>query len=97
MKRGGGTTSKGAAQIVCGPTAPPRLDRGYAVANGVHAVFCPADHDFPVMVIRYSQRRGAGRGTVYLVDKAGNSPPIFEVRRRGRSWIGFPRHGRRHS
>ncbi|GIV52831.1 MAG: hypothetical protein KatS3mg038_3352 [Candidatus Kapaibacterium sp.] len=64
-ERGGGTTSKGAAQIVCG-TDGSRLVSigGYAVSNGVHAVFHVNDS---VLIIYYYQRRGAGQRHRFLV------------------------------
>ncbi|GIV51483.1 MAG: hypothetical protein KatS3mg038_2004 [Candidatus Kapaibacterium sp.] len=76
-EHGGGATSKGAAQIVCAADGGRILSvGGYAVSNGIHAVFGP--YEWPVMVIRYSHRRGIGRGVISLVDRSGNSETIFE-------------------
>ncbi|GIV51088.1 MAG: hypothetical protein KatS3mg038_3128 [Candidatus Kapaibacterium sp.] len=78
-EHGGGSTSKGAAQIICAADGSRLVScAGYAVSNGIHAVFCPADNAFPIMIVQYSHNRGAGHGTVYLVDQTGANTPIFE-------------------
>ncbi|GIV50918.1 MAG: hypothetical protein KatS3mg038_1439 [Candidatus Kapaibacterium sp.] len=76
VESGGGTTSKGAAQIVCG-TDGSRLSShtGYAVSNGVHAVFHVNDS---VLIIYYYQRRGTGKGTVFLCSDEGTRLPLFQ-------------------
>ncbi|GIV50742.1 MAG: hypothetical protein KatS3mg038_1263 [Candidatus Kapaibacterium sp.] len=93
-ERGGGTTSKGAAQIVCG-TDGSRLVSigGYAVSNGVHAVFHVND---PVLTIYYYQRRGTGKGTVFLCYE-GTRLPLFQFTDADDRGMSFSRHDRRRS
>ncbi|GIV82975.1 MAG: hypothetical protein KatS3mg051_2329 [Anaerolineae bacterium] len=71
-ERGGGTSSKGAAQIVCALDGARLVSSGgYAVSNGIHAVFHVND---PVLTIYYYQRRGTGKGTVFLCSDEGRLP-----------------------
>ncbi|GIV51855.1 MAG: hypothetical protein KatS3mg038_2376 [Candidatus Kapaibacterium sp.] len=48
---------------------------GYAVSNGMHAVFHVNDS---VLIIYYYQRRGTGKGTVFLCSDEGTRLPLFQ-------------------